>query len=173
MNMTTITPGKTTERPFIIPRTFDVPREKVWKAWPDRDQLRQWFGLKGFKMTTAKLDLRPGRTFHYCRQTSEGKEMWGKFVYREMKAPERIVLINSFSDANGGIPGHPFSATWPLETLSTTTFTDEGGKIWPAIEWAPLNAADEECKTFDSSHDGMKQGRGGSFEQLADFLAKV
>jgi uncharacterized protein YndB with AHSA1/START domain len=45
-------------KPFVISRTFDAPREKVWKAWTERERLIQWFGPKGFKMTTAKLDLR-------------------------------------------------------------------------------------------------------------------
>src|SRR3989442_10937445 len=124
-------PGK----PFVITRTFDAPRDKVWKAWTERDRLLQWFGPKGFKMTTAKLDLRPGGNFHYCLQTPDGKAMWGKFVYRVIEAPGRIVLINSFSDDKGGLTRHPFSASWPLETLSTTTLSDEGGKTKLTIEW--------------------------------------
>src|SRR5438128_5695654 len=102
-------------KPFVITRTFDAPRDKVWKAWTEREQLLQWFGPKGFKMTTAKLDLRPGGTFHYCLSSPDGKEMWGKFVYREIDAPKRIVLVNSFSDAKGGLTRHPMAPAWPLE----------------------------------------------------------
>ena len=160
-------------KPFVISRTFDAPRDRVWKAWTDREQLLQWFGPKGFKMTTAKLDLRPGGSFHYCLQTPDGKEMWGKFIYRVIDAPSRIVLVNSFSDAKGGTTRHPMSATWPLEMLSTTTLAEEGGKTKLTIEWLPLNPTDEERKTFDSAHDGMKQGWGGTFEQLAEYLAKA
>src|SRR5436190_428418 len=107
-------------KPFVISRAFAAPRDKVWKAWTEREQLLQWFGPKGFKMTAAKLDLRPGGTFHYCLKTPEGKALWGKFVYREITAPERIVLVNSFSDERGSLTRHPMSPTWPLETLSTT-----------------------------------------------------
>jgi hypothetical protein len=39
-------------------------RNRVWKAWTERDELMQWFGPKGFKMTTAKPDFRPGGIFH-------------------------------------------------------------------------------------------------------------
>jgi uncharacterized protein YndB with AHSA1/START domain len=159
-------------KPFVISRTFDAPREKVWKAWTEREQLVQWFGPKGFKMTTAKLDLHPGGTFHYCLQTPDGKEMWGKFVYREIKAPERIVLVNSFSDAKGGLTRHPMAATWPLEMLSTTTLTEEGGKTKLTIEWSPLYPTDDERTMFDGAHDGMKQGWTGTFDQLDEYLAK-
>src|SRR6266850_2719368 len=154
-------------KPFIISQTFNAPRDHVWKAWTEREQLLQWFGPKGFTMTTAKLDLRPGGTFHYCLRSSDGKEMWGKFVYREIAAPSRIVLVNSFSDAQGGLTRHPFAPTWPIEMLSTTTLAEEGGKTKVTIEWSPLNPTDEERKTFDSSHDGMKQGWTGTFDQLA------
>ncbi len=162
-----------TMKPFVISKTFDAPREHVWKAWTERGRLMQWFGPKGFKMPAAKLDFRPGGSFHYCLETPEGKEMWGKFVYREIAAPERIILVNSFSDEDGGITRHPFAATWPLELLSTTTLTDEGGKTKVTIQWAPLNPTDEERKTFDSAHDGMNQGWNGTFDQLAEYLAKT
>ena len=170
------TPTNLTEqsvaKPFLIARAFDAPRDKVWKAWTERDRLMQWFGPKGFKMTTAKLDLRPGGTFHYCLKTPDGKEMWGKFVYREIVAPERIVLVNSFSDEAGGRTRHPMSPTWPLEMSSTTALTEENGKTKVTLEWSPLNPTDEERKTFDSAHDGMKQGWSGTMDQLAEYLAK-
>ena len=161
------------ERPFVFSHIFDAPRERVWKAWTERKSLMQWFGPKGFKMTTANLDFRPGGTFHYCLQTPDGKEMWGKFVYRVIEAPKRIVLVNSFSDEKGGLTRHPMSATWPLEMLSTTTLVEEGGKTKLTIEWSPLNPTDEERQTFESAHAGMQQGWTGTFEQLADYLSKV
>ncbi len=160
-------------KPFVISRAFDVPRERMWKAWTERDELMQWFGPKGFKMTTAKLDFRPGGTFHYCLRSPDRKEMWGKFVYREIAAPERIVLVNSFSDETGGITRHPMSPTWPREMLSTFTLAEQGGKTTVNIEWIPLNPTDEERKTFDGAHDGMKQGWTGTMDQLADYLAKT
>ena len=84
-----------------------------------------------------------------------------------------MVHINSFSDEACGITRHPMSPTWPLEMLSTFTFEDVGGKTKVTIRWAPHNATDEERKTFDTSHDSMRQGWGGTMDQLADYLAKA
>src|SRR5437660_4929579 len=165
--------GNPAIKPFVISRAFDVPRERMWKAWTERDELMQWFGPKGFKMTTAKLDFRPGGTFHYSMRSPDGKEMWGKFVYREIVAPERIVLVNSFSDEKGNLTRHPFSASWPLEMLSTTTFAGQAGKTTLTLRWAPWNATESERNTFDSSHDGMRQGWTGTFEQLDEYLART
>ncbi len=160
---------------FTITRTFDAPRELVWKAWTERDRLLEWFGPKGFKMTVATLDLRPGGIFHYGMTGPDGKEMWGKFVYREIVEPERIVLVNSFSDAEGNLTRHPMSPTWPREMLSTTTFTEKDGKTTITLVWSPLDPTEEERQTFDTVHaaDGMNQGWNGTFEQLTEYLAKA
>ncbi|HLP76987.1 MAG TPA: SRPBCC domain-containing protein [Candidatus Paceibacterota bacterium] len=158
---------------FVISRTFDAPRERVWNAWTRREQLMRWFGPKGFKMPAAKMDFRPGGSFHYCLEAPDGNETWGKFVYREITVPERIVLVNSFSDEDGGVTRHPFAPSWPLEMLSTTTFDEDAGKTTLTLEWMPLNPTEGEQRTFDASHDGMKQGWKGTFEQLAEHLEKV
>lgn len=158
---------------FVITRTFDAPRELVWKAWTDEAHLKNWFGPKGVTIPACKLDLRVGGIFHYCMRMPDGKEMWGKWTFREIVAPQRLVLVNSFSDANGGITRHPLSASWPLETLSTTTFTEQGGKTLLTIEWSPYNASAEERATFDAARPSMTQGWTGTFEQLEGYLAEL
>jgi uncharacterized protein YndB with AHSA1/START domain len=157
---------------FVISRTFDAPRELMWKAWSERARLMEWFGPKGFKMPAAKMDFRPGGSFHYCLAAPNGDEMWGKFIYREIVSPEKIVLVNSFSDETGAITRHPMSATWPLEMLSTFTLAEEYGRTTARVEWTPLNPTEEERKTFDAAREGMKQGWSGTFDQLAAYLAK-
>jgi uncharacterized protein YndB with AHSA1/START domain len=174
--MSTTTTFPATEpaiRPFVISRTFDTTDEKIWKAWTERERLMQWFGPKSFAMSAAKLDFRPGGFFHYCLQSPDGTKMWGKFSYREIVAPEKIVLANSFSDEAGGVTRHPFSSSWTLEMLSTLTLTEKDGKTTATVEWTPINPTPEERQTFDSSHDGMRQGWTGTFDQLQEYLRKA
>ena len=165
--------GQAAVREFDITRVFNAPRTLVWKAWTERERLMRWFGPKGFAMRAATLDFRPGGVFHYCLRSPDGKDIWGKFVYREIVAPERIVLVNSFSDAQGGMTRHPMSPTWPLEMLSTTTLTEQHGQTTVTVRWAPLNATEVERKTFDTNHEGMTQGWTGTFDQLDEYLAKA
>jgi len=156
---------------FVASRVFDAPRDLVWKCFTDPERMRQWWGPKGVKVVAAKMDLRVGGTYHYAMETPDGKTMWGKFTYREITPPERLVFINSFSDEKGGITRHPMSPSWPLEMLSTFTFEDVGGKTRFTIRWSAHNATEQERKTFDSSHDSMTQGWGGTMDQLAAYLA--
>jgi uncharacterized protein YndB with AHSA1/START domain len=57
--------------------------------------------------------------------------------------------------------------------LSTITFTEEKGRTMVTIRWLPVRPTEAERKTFEGAHDGMKQGWSGTFDQLADHLAKA
>ena len=160
-------------REFIIWRVFDAPRDLVWKAFTDPERMKHWWGPKGFKVRYSKIDFRPGGIYHYCLQSPEGHDMWGKFVYREIVAPKRIVFVNSFSDGKGGITRHPMHLTWPLEMLSTITFAEHEGKTTLTVQWIPLNATESERKTFEAGHESMHKGWTGTLDQLTDYLAKA
>ncbi len=159
---------------FVMSRVFDAPRDLVWKCFTEPERMKQWWGPKGFKVLSVKMDLRPGGTYLYGMQAPTGQAMWGKFVYREVVPPERMVFINSFSDEKGGITRHPGNENWPLEMLSTFTFEDApGGKTKFTVTWTPHNATEEERKTFDSNRPSMQQGWGGTLEQLETYLANA
>jgi uncharacterized protein YndB with AHSA1/START domain len=79
-------------------------------------------------MNVSKLDLRVGGVFHYSQKSPNGHEMWGKFVYREILAPEKLVFTNSFFNEEGNLVRASFSLTWPLEILNTLTFSEHEGK---------------------------------------------
>lgn len=161
------------ERSFVISRALDAPREAVWKAWTEPERFRRWFGPKGSTVSEAKMDLRVGGTAQSCIRTPDGREMWGKFIYREIAPLERLVYVQHFSDREGGITRHPLVSTWPLQMLTTVTLAEQSGKTTLTVQWTPVNPTDEERKTFDSAHEGMKHGWGGSFDQFAEYLART
>jgi len=167
------TPDNSVDLPFVYTRVFDAPRELVWKAWTDREHLMRWFGPKGFTLPVCSLDLRPGGVFHYCLRSADGKEMWGKWIFQEIVPPEKLVLIASFSDANGGITRHPMSASWPLETLSTTTLVEHAGQTTLTLSCSALNATAAERQKFNENHDGMRMGWTGTMDQLAEYVTSA
>jgi uncharacterized protein YndB with AHSA1/START domain len=172
--MMTASPAKktATNPDFVISRVFDAPRELVWHAFTDPEHMKQWWGPKGFTVIASKMDLRVGGTYHYGMKAPDGSPIWGKFVFREIVAPERMVFINSFSDEAGGTTRHPMNMAWPLEMLSIFTFEEQPGrKTKVTIRWSPHDATAEERKTFDAGRDSMRQGWGGTLDQLADYLA--
>ncbi|MBD2872339.1 SRPBCC domain-containing protein [Paenibacillus arenilitoris] len=164
---------KAANNEFVITRELDAPRELVFKAWTEPEHLQRWWGPKGLTITVVKLDLRPGGLFHYIMRTPEGDETWGRFAYREITAPERLVYVNSFSDPEGGIVRPPFDDPWPLEILNTVTLEEQDGKTTVTISAIPVNASEEETRVFRAGFESMEQGYGGTFDQLAEHLAAL
>ncbi len=162
------------DQQLVITRKINAPREKVWRACTQAESLAQWWGPKGSKLRVVRLDFRAGGIFHYAMQFQPGHEMFGRFIYREIVPPERIVFVSSFSDAEGGIAGAPFPGleNWPREVHNTWTFTEADGKTTLTLHGYPLNASEAERNTFTGMFDSMKQGFGGTFDQLDAFLTK-
>ena len=158
---------------FVLTRHFAAPRALVFEAFTQLDHLNRWMGPKGFALVDSTLDLRPGGVFHYGMRGPDGSTMWGQWIFREIVAPERLVVVVQFSDAAGGVTRHPLAGDWPLSTLSTTTFTEQDGGTLLTLRWQALDASAAESKRFDASHDGMRQGWGGTMDQLAAYLASV
>lgn len=160
------------DREFAITRTFNAPRDLVWKAWSEPERLAQWWGPKGCKLEVRKLEFKPGGIFHYGMGMGEGM-WWGRFIYREIEKPERVVFVSSFSDEAGGVTRAPFSAAWPLEVLNKVTFTEENGKTTVSLRGGPINPTPEERAFYEGMFDSMQQGFGGTFDQLDEYLAKA
>src|SRR5262245_38207273 len=119
---TTTKPGdKTKPFEFFIRRTFKAPRDRVWKAWTEAEQFGQWWGPKDFEVVSVTLDLRPGAMAHNLLRSPDGKDMWGRLLFREIVPQERLVFIVSFSDPKGGVSRHPLHESWPLHIFSTVS----------------------------------------------------
>ena len=157
---------------FSITRLFNAPRDLVWKAWTDPKMLAQWFGPKGCEARLVTHELRAGGVWHSCMKMPGGLEIWGKFIFREVVEPSKLVWVHGFSDAQGGRTRHPMSPDWPLEMLTTVMFTEHGDKTEVVVTLVPIDATDAERQIFAEGIPSMNQGWGGSFEQLDDFLAK-
>ncbi len=161
----------TQHKEFILTRTFQAPRALVWKAWTDPEQLMRWFGPKDTTMPIRTMDLRPGGTFHHCWRMADGKEIWGLWAFREVVAPSKLVLVQSFSDAEGRVKPHPFLPDWPMETLSTLTFEERDGQTILTFKKETFEVSDAEAAAFEVGMEGMAQGLVGTFEQLDALLA--
>lgn len=165
---------QTITQEFRLTRTFAAPRNLVWKAWTSPEALGQWWGPKGTTMRVINFDLRPGGMCHYAFGFQPGHEMYGRFIYREIVAPERLVFVNSFSDPAGGITRAPFpqlEGKWPLEVLTIMRLTELAGETTLTLRASPLNASEDECAMFASNIDSMGQGYGGALDKLAGYLA--
>ncbi|MBS0211530.1 MAG: SRPBCC domain-containing protein [Planctomycetes bacterium] len=159
------------EQVFRISRVFDAPRALVYQAWTEPAMLQHWWGPKGFTFRTGRNDVQPGGMFHYALVSPEGREMWGRWVFRQVVAPELLSFVASFSDADGGVTRHPFAPEWPLEVLSIVHFSDVGDKTQIEMIGLPIHASEQERQIFRGGRDSMQHGWTGTLDELAAFLA--
>ncbi|HEX6179544.1 MAG TPA: SRPBCC domain-containing protein, partial [Thermoanaerobaculia bacterium] len=155
--------------PFTISRWFDAPRELIFRVWTDEKHLAKWFGPKGSEVTHSKNDFRPGGTYHYCMRYGSG-DMWGRWVYREITPPSRLVYVSSFSDKDRTLQPAPFAEEWPREMLATVTFEERDGGTNVTVHWLPINAGAAEWETFDNGRASMTGGWTGTFDKLDSYL---
>lgn len=156
---------------FEISRAFKAPRDLVWKAYGEADRLQRWWGPKGCDLRVATLEFRRGGFFHYEMAFGDGHAMWGRFIYRDMVAPERIEFITSFANPDCGLIRAPFSDLFPLETMNSVTMTESGGETLVSIASTPHGATAEERAFFNGMFSSMNQGYSGTFDQLEAHLA--
>jgi uncharacterized protein YndB with AHSA1/START domain len=162
--------AQTKTQPLVIERTFDAPRELVWRAWTDPEQVKKWWGPKDFTAPVVKHDFRVGGKWLYAMQSAsfnDGRPIWATGVYREIIEPERIVMTDSFADEDGNIvpaSHYAMEGEFPLEMLITVTFEDAGsGKTRLTIRHEGLPAGEQAA--------GANVGWNESLDKLTEALA--
>jgi uncharacterized protein YndB with AHSA1/START domain len=161
--------------PFVLERRFAASRERVYAALTEAGHLKHWMSPPGMEMSQCQVEAHVGGVFHYAmkpRGVPNAPEMWGKWTFRALSPPERVVVVVQFSDAEGGVTRHPMVALWPLLTLSTTTLTDVPGGTLMRLEWRALDAEPAEEAVFNASHASMSQGWSGAMLMLDQYLTR-
>lgn len=157
---------------FHIERTFDVPREKMWKLWTDAEKHGAWFGPKGANVTIRNFDIRPGGEVFYCIEM-DGNAKFAKWLFQQVNPNEKLVALIIFTDDQGeNIIEHPFMPDWPLKILSEVLFTQINGKTKVSINWHCYEADQIQYQAFINGASSMQEGWTGTFERLEDYIQK-
>ena len=160
--------------PFVFSRILKAPRDLVFKAHTEIAHLEKWWSPEGYKTLHTSIDFRVGGIYLYCNESPSGMQVWGKQAFREIVPNERLSLIQSFSDKDGGITRHPMSPTWPLEMLAITVFEEiDRTTTKITLTWQPWNSDDAGNSTFDAARGGIEQGVGGTFAKLDGYLKTI
>jgi len=81
-----------------IKRLIKAPRERVYAAWTDPVQLRQWFGPENVQTRNLIVDARVGGEFRWDLVNSEGENMTMRGEYRELQPGKKIVFTWQWED---------------------------------------------------------------------------
>jgi len=81
-----------------IKRVIRAPRDRVYKAWTDPAQLREWWGPEGVRTINLISDVRVGGKYRWELARSEGEEMVVFGEYRELVPGKKIVFTWKWDD---------------------------------------------------------------------------
>jgi uncharacterized protein YndB with AHSA1/START domain len=83
----------TQDQQVLITRIFDAPRELVFAAWTDPDQVALWFGPEHFDTESVAIDLRVGGRYALTMvQRHSGREFPVVYEIVELEPPRLLVL---------------------------------------------------------------------------------
>jgi uncharacterized protein YndB with AHSA1/START domain len=146
------------EATVIITRVFDAPRALVWAAWTDPKQMAQWWGPKGFTNPVCEMDVRVGGKIRIDMRAPDGIIYPMTGTFRDVYVPARLVFMAEARD-------HAGKAL--LESLTTVTFAEEGGKTKLTVHAHAVGLAPIAPQMLA----GMEAGWTQSIEKLEDLLA--
>jgi uncharacterized protein YndB with AHSA1/START domain len=119
--MSDSTPSQTSDQEVLITRIFEAPREQVFRAWTDPDELAAWYGPEQFDTPREKIqiDLRVGGRYELTMvQHGSGAEFPARYEIIELVEPELLVLRSD--------PMPEFGM--PEPTVTRVEFHDHGEK---------------------------------------------
>ena len=150
--MTSETTAKTS---LEIKRFINAPPSRVYEAWTDPAQLKEWWGPEGVRTRNLSADARVGGKYRWDLVNQEGEEMSVFGEYRELVPEKRIVFTWKWDD----------DELWDNRTsLVTVEFSDRDGGTEVRLRHEQLPSQE--------SRDRHSQGWNSILDRLEHFVGK-
>lgn len=137
----------------VMTRTFNAPRELVFRAFTEPALVARWWGSKDMITVVDRLEARPGGIWRYVDRNGDGSEHAFHGVYHDVTAPERLVYTFEYE----GMPGHVLLETITLEERDGQTVVTDSA-VFQSVE------------ARDGMLPGMEEGANESLDSLEDLL---
>lgn len=148
--------ARSNSRTIRITRVYYASLDDVWDAWTIPAEIAQWWGPRGFTLTTHSRELRAGGHWHYTMHGPDGTDYENTTQYLEVVPRERLVYDH------GGHRDRP-----PLFRV-TATFSGKGNRTQLDLEMTLATPeAAHEMRGFIA-----KAGGNGTWDRLAEHLEK-
>ena len=138
-----------------IKRLIKAPRDRVYAAWTDPAQLKQWFGPENVQTRELVADARVGGKFRWDLNNSEDERMTCCGEYRELEPGKKIVFTWQWED----------DEDWENHTSIVTVELDD------ADGGTELRLTHEQLPNKES-RDGHTRGWESALDKLAKFFSE-
>lgn len=83
---------------ICLERLYDAPVDVVWDAWVDPTQAAQWWGPRGFTLTTHSKNLCVGGQWRYTMHGPDGTDYPNIATYFEIDEHKKLVYDHGATD---------------------------------------------------------------------------
>jgi uncharacterized protein YndB with AHSA1/START domain len=142
------------DREIQMSRSFDAPRELVFKAFIDPELVPKWWGLRSNTTVIDKLDARAGGEWRFVQKSPDGAEYGFRGEFREVTPPELLTWTFEFE----GMPGHVI--------VETMRFAEQDG-VTTITTTSVFDSIEDRDGMINS---GMAAGAAESYDRLAELL---
>ena len=152
------------EKYITLERTITVPAERLWQAWVDQTQMKEWWAPNGFTNPVCEVDAKVGGELNIVMQAGSdmgpmsGMKAPMKGIFTEVIENKKLVFTNIALDENDD---------HLLEGVTSVTFADEGDKTKLTVHTGAAGTA----PGVEQMLGGMEQGWNEQLNKLEKFLA--
>lgn len=139
-----------------IVRFLEAPIEVVWDAWTDPAQAAQWWGPRGFTITTHSKDFKPGGMWHYTMHGPNGADYINKTRFLEIEKHAKMVYDHGGNDERK-----------PLFRVTVHFKSVKGGTMMDMTMACPTPEDAVQTRGFIK-----KAGGNATWDRFAEYLAK-
>lgn len=148
---------RTSGRELVVRRTFNAPREIVFRAWSDPEIFKRWWVPRSFPITLTgcEMDVRTGGTYKLVFTHPDAPEpaaFYGRYL--EVEPPARIVWTNEEAGEDGQVTTATFEE---IDGRTLATIHDRypsRGALDEALETGSTNWNDETFGQLDEVLEG-------------------
>ena len=120
---------------LTMTRRFAAPRERVYAAWADGEQVARWFGPEGVTCEIHRWDAEPGGEFSLTMHHADGDKTALSGVFQEVSPPERLVYSWIWG-GEGGMAGRETLVTLDFEAAGDETVLHLSHSLLLDEDWA-------------------------------------
>jgi len=148
--------AETNANDITLTRDYSAPLKMVWEAFTDAEQAAQWWGPRGFTITTHTKDLRPGGSWHYTMHGPDGVDYPNKTRYLDVVEHARLVYDNGGNDEQK-----------PMFRVTALFSATNAGTRMDMTMHLPSPEAAKATRAFI-----QKAGGDATWDRLAEYLEK-
>ncbi len=146
----------TADREIVVIRVLDAPRDLVFAAWTEREQVEKWWGTGG--VTTHEWNAKPGGLWRYSQPGPDGVQYPFKVKFIEIDKPARLVYDYGTDAENA-----------PEPVRTNVTFEEENGKTKVTLQLVFATAAAH----AEAAKYGAVGGAKAALDNLAIYVEKL